>query len=109
MITLNEFQTIEIKIGTIRAAKKVEGADRLLELSVDLGEETPRTIVSGIAETFTAPEDLVGVQCSFVANLEPRTIRGIESQGMILALHGEDGRIVLLKPSEPVPAGTQAG
>lgn len=109
MVTIEDFQKLDIRIGTILAAEKVEDADRLLKLSVDFGEEATRTIVSGIAETFTDPSVLVNMQCSFVANLEPRTIRGIESQGMLLALHDETGKIVLLRPDTEVKSGTRAG
>ncbi|MGI6103032.1 MAG: hypothetical protein ACOYBJ_00180 [Patescibacteria group bacterium] len=104
MITYDDFAKLEIQIGTITAAEKVEGADKLLKLTVDFGSET-RQIVSGIAKWY-APEALVGTQSPFLINLEPRTIRGIESQGMILAT-GLDDRAVLLRPTEPVPSGAE--
>lgn len=104
MITYDDFAKLEIRIGTITAAEKVEGANKLLKLTVDFGSET-RQIVSGIAEWY-APDTLVGTQSSFLINLEPRTIRGVESQGMILAT-GLDDRAVLLCPAEPVPSGAE--
>jgi len=105
MISIEQFKAVEAKIGTILSVEKVENADKLLRLSVDFGEETgPRQILSGIAEYFT-PESLVGKQCPFITNLEPRTIRGFESQGMILAGGLSEG-VTLLHPDREVPPGT---
>ena len=105
MINIDQFKAVEAKIGTILSAEKVENADKLLKLSVDFGEETgPRQILSGIAEYYT-PEALVGKQCPFITNLEPRTIRGFESNGMILAGGLSEG-ITLLHPDKTVPPGT---
>jgi methionyl-tRNA synthetase len=84
MISIEDFKKIEVKIGEVTAAEKVEGADKLLKLIVDFGEGTPRQVVSGIA-LHIAPEQLVGKKFPFAVNLEPRTIRGLESQAMILA------------------------
>ncbi len=104
MISIDDFSKLEIKIGTILSAEKIENADKLLKLEVDFGEEK-RTIVSGIAQ-FYKPEDLVGKQCPFIINLEPRMLRGIESQGMILAAD-VDSSSVLMHPDKEVPAGTK--
>ncbi len=105
MISIDQFKAVEAKIGTILSAEKVENADKLLRLSVDFGEEGgPRQILSGIAQYYS-PESLVGKQCPFITNLEPRTIRGLESHGMILAGGLEDG-VVLLHPDKTVPSGT---
>lgn len=105
-ITFDQFIAVEIKLGTILAVEIVENADKLLKLSVDLGEENPRQIVSGIREYFEDEQEIVGRQCPFIANLAPRTIKGLESQGMILA--GEEGGVfALLKPSNELPAGTR--
>jgi methionyl-tRNA synthetase len=104
MITYADFAKLEIKIGTITAAEVVADADKLLKLTVDVGEETPRQIVSGIREFFSSPDMLVGKQCPFLTNLEPRTIRGIESQGMILAASTDD-IFALLDPIRAVPPG----
>lgn len=104
-ISYDDFAKLEIKIGTITAAEVVPGADRLLRLTVDVGEETPRQIVSGIREYFSDIDTLVGKQCPFLTNLEPRMIRGLESQGMILAT-GTDEVFSLLHPSETLPPGS---
>ncbi len=106
MISYEDFAKLEIKIGTILTAEVVEGADKLLRLTVDVGEETPRQIVSGIREYFSDSEVLVGKQCPFLVNLEPRVIRGLESQGMILAASSDD-TFALLEPHVPLPAGTK--
>ncbi len=108
MISIDEFQKIELRVGEILSAEKVPETDKLLKLSVNLGEEQPRQIVSGISLYFPEPEKLVGKKCMFVANLEPRTIRGLESQGMILAVSTEDGKFSLLEPNAEIPAGTRA-
>ncbi len=103
-IRFEDFKKLDIRIGTIRAAEPVPGADRLLKLQVDLGEGDLRTLVAGIKEVYR-PEDLVGTQIVVLANLEPRKIRGILSQGMLLAAV-EDGKPVLLRPDRPVKEGT---
>ena len=105
MITYDDFAKVEMKIGIITAVEVVPDADKLLKLTVDLGEEAPRQIISGIRTYFENPEALVGVRCPFVTNLEPRTIRGYESQGMILAASGSDGTFGLLIPHTDMPPG----
>ena len=119
MITFNDFQKIEIKVGMILSAEPVPGSEKLLKLSVDFGEPTPRQVVSGIAKTFKQPEKLIGKQFLFVTNLEPRSIMGLESQAMILATHkqkktslpiGEASEeIVLMKPVKKVSNGSKLG
>ncbi len=89
-INFEDFTKLDIRIGEIKSAKKVEGADKLLQFSVDVGEENLRTIVSGVAEDFPNPKTLVGRQVPVLINLKPRTIRGVESEGMILYVSGED-------------------
>lgn len=91
MISIDDFKKLEIRIGKILSAEKVPETDKLLKLSVDFAEEKPRQIVSGIAVHFPDPAKLVGKSVAFAANLEPRTIRGLESQGMILAVSGVVG------------------
>jgi methionyl-tRNA synthetase len=108
MINIDEFKKIEIKVGQILSAEKVPETDKLLRLTVDLGEAVPRQIVSGISLYFPDCSVLVGKKCMFVANLEPRMIRGIESQGMILAVSTEDGAFSLLTPDDSIPVGTSA-
>src|SRR3989338_7440691 len=102
-ITIEDLKKIEVRIGKIINAEKVENADRLLKLEVDFGE-FKRQIVSGIAE-FYNPSDLIGKECPFIVNLEPRTFKGVESQGMLFAVKAGD-KAVLLHPSEEVPAGS---
>ncbi|MFA5932394.1 MAG: hypothetical protein WC793_03405 [Candidatus Paceibacterota bacterium] len=108
MINIEDFKKIDIVVGKILSAEKVPDTDKLLKLSVDLGEATPRQIVSGISLYFPDCSVLVGKKCMFVANLEPRMIRGFESQGMILAVSTEDGKFSLLEPNNEIPAGTRA-
>jgi len=108
MITIDDFAKIEMRIGTIRAAERVLDTDKLLKLTVDFGEEEPRQVISGIAEYFEEPRTLVGISCPFVTNLEPRTIRGLESQAMIVAVHTNDGLFSILEPTEAsVPPGAK--
>jgi len=107
MITIDQFVAVEMKVGTILTAEYIEGADKLLRLTVDFAEETgPRQILSGIRQYYE-PEALVGKQCPFVVNLEPRTLRGLESNGMILAVKTPEGGAVLLHPDKDVPAGSK--
>jgi methionyl-tRNA synthetase len=103
--TIDDFQKIEIKVGTVISVSVVEGADKLYILSVDLGEEKPRQILSGIRE-FVQPEDLLNKQFPFVTNLAPRMLRGHESQGMILA-GSDEGGLALLNPSKTLVNGTR--
>lgn len=105
-ISYDDFAKLDIRIGTIAAVEVVENADKLLKLTVDLGEKSPRQIVSGIRESFEDPQYLVGKQCPFVANLAPRTIRGLESQGMIMAANAEEV-FALLNPHVVLPPGTK--
>ncbi len=108
MISIEDFKKVDIKVGKILSAEKIPDTDKLLKLSVDLGEALPRQIVSGISLYFPDCSVLVGKKCMFVANLEPRVIRGYESQGMILAISTEDDKFSLISPSEDIPAGTSA-
>jgi methionine--tRNA ligase beta chain len=103
-ITIDDFKKVEIRIGKIIAAEKLENADKLLKLQVDFGE-FQRQILSGIAE-FYAPEDLIGKNLPFVVNLEPRVMRGEESQGMLMAIDTEE-KPVLLEPAAEVPEGSE--
>ncbi len=100
-IEFGDFAKVALKAGKILAAEKVEKADKLLKLSVDLGEGTPRTIVSGIAEAFT-PEQLPGRNVVVVVNLKPRALKGIESRGMILA-SGSGKGLSLINPGDVAP------
>lgn len=106
-ISFDDFQRMDIRVSTILAAEKVAKTKKLLKLTVDTGIDR-REIVSGIAEHYT-PEELVGRQVLVLVNLEPRTLKGIESRGMILM--GEDavGKLVLLEPAAPVNSGAVVG
>lgn len=103
--TIDDFQKIEIRLGTVLSVDAIQGADKLYLLKVDCGEDAPRQILSGIRE-FVRPEDLLGKQFPFVTNLEPRTLRGHESQGMILAGSHEE-TLALLTPTAHLPNGTR--
>lgn len=113
MITYDDFAKLDARIGEIRTVDVVENADKLLKLSVDVGETDDsgapihRQIVSGIREYFEDPQVLVGRKCPFLINLEYRTIRGIESQGMILAARSADDTFALLTPHVDLPVGTR--
>ena len=99
-ITIDDFAKVQLKIGEIKTADRIEGATKLLRLTVDIGEETPRQILAGIAESY-APEDLPGRKIVVVANLAPRKMRGLESQGMLMAATDTEGHAVLLHPADP--------
>jgi len=108
MINLEDFKKVNLVVGQILSAEKVPETDKLLKLSVNLGEENPRVIVSGISLYFPDCSVLIGKKCMFVANLEPRIIKGIESNGMILAVSTDDGKFSLLEPNDEISVGTSA-
>lgn len=105
MIKFDDFSKIELKIGTVLEAEEVEESEKLIRLTVDLREGTPRQILAGVKEWYSA-EDLVGKQVVVVVNLEPKMMMGLESQGMLLAADDKDGP-VFLTPSKKVPPGTK--
>lgn len=107
LISFDDFQKMDLRVGTILEAKKVEKADKLFELKVDTGIDV-RTIVSGIAEHFTL-EEIIGKQATVLANLAPRKIRGIESHGMLLFADKADGKLTFVRPEEETPNGVQIG
>ncbi|HYD92997.1 MAG TPA: hypothetical protein VEB18_00875 [Candidatus Paceibacterota bacterium] len=107
MATIDDLGKIQVKVGTVLSAERVPETDKLLRLMVDFGEDAPRQIVSGIAAYVADPATLVGRQLAFVANLEPRTIKGIESNGMLFAV-GSGDTFAFLTPDRPVPPGTSA-
>jgi methionine--tRNA ligase beta chain len=122
MISYDEFKKVEIRAGKILAAEKIPDTDKLLRLTVDFAETEeaanedgtkeirpkPRQIVSGISAYFPDPAILVGKTCMFVTNLEPRTIRGFESSGMLFAVSTESGAFSILEPNDTIPPGTLA-
>jgi methionine--tRNA ligase beta chain len=103
-MTIDEFQKADLRVGKVVAAERIEGSEKLLKLMVDIGE--PRQIIAGIMKSYV-PEDLVGREVVIVANLEPRMMMGLESQGMILAAHGENGEPIVLSVEREVPAGSK--
>jgi methionyl-tRNA synthetase len=104
-ITIDDFVKVELRVGVVKVAEKVKNADKLLRLEVDIGTEV-RQIVAGIAEAY-APETLVGRKVVIVANLAPRKLRGLESNGMIVAASPEGGQPVLAGFLEEVPLGAR--
>lgn len=104
-ITLDEFKQSDIRVGTVVSAERVPDADKLLRLEVDFGEERLRQIISGIAE-YVDPKEITGRQLLFIVNLEPRIIRGLASNGMLLAT-GDGDSFTLLVPAKPVQAGSR--
>ncbi len=106
-VAFDEFMKMDIRVGTVLECEKVKKADKLLKFRIDDGMGG-RTIVSGIAKYYN-PEDLVGKQVCFVANFEPRKLKGIESQGMILSAENADGSLVVIGPQGPVVPGCQVG
>ena len=105
--TFDDFTKLDIRVGTVLECAKVKKADKLLQFKIDDGMGG-RTIVSGIAKWYQ-PEELVGRQVCFIANFPPRTLKGIESQGMILSAEDADGRLVVIGPTGPVRPGVQVG
>jgi methionyl-tRNA synthetase len=104
-ISIEDFAKVELRVGQVKVAEKVKGADKLLRLEVDIGTEV-RQLVAGIAEAY-APETLIGRKVVIVANLAPRKLRGLESNGMIVAASAEGGKPVLCGFLEDVPVGTR--
>ena len=102
-LSIDEFRQLDLRIATVTAATPHPDADRLLVLSVDLGSEQ-RQLVAGIRRHY-APEELVGKQIVVVANLAPASLRGVESQGMLLAASDGEGRLALVVPERPVSTG----
>jgi len=103
-VTYDDFAKLDLRVATVVACEKVEKADKLLKLTLEVGAET-RTVVSGIALHFQ-PEEVVGKQVLLLANLAPRKMRGIESQGMILMAEDADGKLVFMSPSNAVASGS---
>lgn len=106
MINIEDFLQVEIKVGTVLEAEEVEGSDKLIKQIVDFGDEK-RQILSGIKKWYK-PSQLIGKQFAYVTNLEPRMMMGLESQGMILAVDGKNGKPAPLKPSQKVQPGVKA-
>ena len=103
-ISIDDFAKVDLRVGQVLSAQPVKGADKLLHLKVDLGEAEPRTIVAGIAEAYQ-PEQLLNRKVVIVANLQPRKLRGLTSNGMIVAASVEGGKPVLAAFLEDIPVG----
>jgi methionyl-tRNA synthetase len=103
-MTIDEFSKVELKVGSIVEAERVEGSEKLLKLKVNLGEENPRQILSGIGKHYT-PEEVVGRQAVFITNLEPRMMMGLESNGMLLAASGDE-KLALIGVDKELPPGS---
>jgi len=122
MITYDDFKKVEVRAGKILSAEKIPDTDKLIKLSVDFGEKrevvsetgekslvsAPRQIISGISMYFPDASTLVGRTCMFVTNLEPRTIKGFESNGMLFAVSDGQGNFSLLEPNSSINPGTLA-
>lgn len=107
-ISYDDFAKLDIRVGVVVAAELVPDTDKLIKCTVDFGELGTRTIVSGIAQ-FRSPETLVGKQLPYVVNLAPKMLRGIESQGMLLAVSFGDKELALLSPDTSPPPGSRVG
>lgn len=105
-ITFEEFSKLDLRVGTILSAHRVPKADKLLQLSIEVGEGVPRTVVSGIAQHHD-PDDLAGQQVVLVCNLEPRKMRGVESRGMVLMAEDADGKLQFVRPATAVDPGAE--
>ena len=104
MISIDEFRNVELRVATVKSAEPHPNADKLLVLQIDLGAEQ-RQICAGIRNHY-APEELVGKQIVVVANLETAKLRGLESQGMLLAV-SDEGRVIILSPEKSVQPGAK--
>ena len=109
MISFDDFKKIDLRVAKIISAEKVENSEKLIKLEIDLGTDFPdnpkRTLLAGISK-FYNPDDLIGREIIMVANLEPKSMMGMESQGMLLAAV-EDGKPILIKPESEVSPGTK--
>ncbi|MEG1536651.1 MAG: methionine--tRNA ligase subunit beta, partial [Clostridia bacterium] len=105
-ICIEDFERITLRVGTVLKCEKVPKADKLLCSSIDVGEQSPRTIVSGIAKWYSA-EEMVGKQVIVVANLKPAKLRGIESQGMILCASDDEDNLCIVSPTKSIKSGSE--
>lgn len=104
-VSFDRFKELDLRVAKILEASRIEGSEKLLKLLIDIGGET-RQLVAGVGKVYE-PESLVGREIVVVANLEPRTMMGFESQGMLLAAHDENGNPVLLIPEKETPLGSK--
>ncbi|MEI6660248.1 MAG: methionine--tRNA ligase [bacterium] len=112
-VTYEEFKKMDIRVGRVVSVESIEGADKLLKFQIDFGDKDTegngvfRQIVSGLKEFYPDYDKLVGKQLLYILNLEPRTIKGVESQGMLLAVDGKEGNPVFLVPEVEVEPGSK--
>lgn len=112
-VSYEEFKKMEIRVGTVKSVEEIEGADKLLKFMIDFGDKNEegesvyRQIVSGLKEYYPNFLELVGKQLLYIINLEPRAIKGVESNGMLLAVDGKDGAPVFLIPETEVDPGSK--
>ncbi len=104
-VSFDRFKELDLRIAKILEASRVEGSEKLLKLLIDVGDEK-RQLIAGVGKVYE-PESLVGREIVMVVNLEPKTMMGLESQGMLLAAHDENGNPVLLMPESQVPPGSK--
>ena len=104
-VSFNEWEKLDIRVGKILKVEEIENADKLYKLEVDVGEDKPRTLVAGIKQHYKAKE-LTGKQVVIFCNLEPRKLKGIQSQGMVLAAVNDE-KISLLKPDKEMQEGSK--
>lgn len=105
-VAFDDFMKMDIRVGTVLDCQKVPKADKLLQFRIADGLED-RTILSGIAQSYPNPEELIGTQVCFIANFEPRKLRGVMSEGMILSAENADGKLVLIQPKAVVSNGAE--
>jgi|SRR3989344_2493355 len=105
-INFADFSKLDLRIGEVLSAENIEGSDKLLKLNVDFGELGKRQILSGIKKWYT-PETIIGKQFVFAVNLEPKQMMGLESQGMLVAAHGEENSAVLYTLDKKVENGSK--
>jgi len=105
-VSFDDFLKMDIRVGKVLECKRVPKADKLLQFLIDDGM-SERTILSGIAQHYPNPEELIGTQVCFIANFEPRKLRGVMSEGMILSAEDSDGKLVLIQPKAPVTNGVE--
>ena len=107
LIDIDDFAKVDLRVGQVISAERIPKADKLLLMKIDIGEEQPRQVLAGIAQ-FYEPENLINRKVVVVANLKPRKLRGLESQGMVVAAsYGEEGRPVIATFTEDVPNGAR--
>ncbi|OGN12519.1 MAG: methionine--tRNA ligase subunit beta [Candidatus Yanofskybacteria bacterium RIFCSPHIGHO2_02_FULL_43_15c] len=102
VITYEDFKKIELKVAKVLEAERMEGSEKLLKLKLDLGEAEPRQVIAGIGKNYD-PEKLLGKEIIIVANLEPRQLMGLESNGMLLAADSANGPVILMPEKEVEP------